>query len=382
MINNLSHLTFETGDLVISPRETVGDDIIHQLQLDLANNRPLCGTEWRAKLRKLAPGAWSVSLSYADIPVVDCIVCVDEAARRPAEMAAERLSKVNVSGLKAPWLGVALMHSSMLAFAIEQPTLYLDVLSQVGDLERCIAWALIEANNLDAERMDNDKVPPSADRGGVLREPKLRSFDGAGASRASSSGGETHEFPGPKQGVSPDGLVILPDDGAVLDIGPSGLHLTVQMAGIAKSETAALRRGRLEVAVLSSGATGFLITRFHSVDVFKKAPIVLEAPFHIGLLRPALRFLQPRGDGLVHSLVIQIQDEHGIQAGVRLVSLTTEICEAIERLVDRQAREAAQPGWTRRSYDREVEVFTRRFPDVGRAADRLFARAHASHTVH
>lgn len=174
---------------------------------------------------------------------------------------------------------------------------------------------------------------------------------------------------------------ILPHDGAVLDIGPNGLRAIVQFSQIAESEIEAIRRGTLDVGVLSSQASGILILRFEP-RMSGKSPIVLEMPFHIGLLSPDQRFLPIREDGLVHAMMITIQDERGRQHGGRLVALSSAVCDAIESLVERQAREAASPLFSREKHERSVRDYYKRFPDTLAAADRLFDRAHARQTIH
>ncbi len=176
------------------------------------------------------------------------------------------------------------------------------------------------------------------------------------------------------------GQRILPDDGATLSIGPSGLTAIVQLSDPLESEIAAIRRGAMELAVLGSGATGIVFMRFAAEG--GKPPVDFEMPFHVGLLPPEDRRLPERRGDVVHGLAIVLQDQNGHGHGVRMVGPGGGFSEAIERLVERQRVEASSPGWTRRSHDREVEDFYRRYPDLAKAADRIFARALARTTIH
>ena len=80
-------------------------------------------------------------------------------------------------------------------------------------------------------------------------------------------------------------------------------------------------------------------------------------------------------------LTIIVQDQYGRQHGGRLVGLSIPTVEAVERVVVRQAEEAARPDWTRKTHEAEVGRFCERNHDIGRAADRLFAKAWASETI-
>ncbi|WP_152047726.1 hypothetical protein [Aureimonas psammosilenae] len=159
----------------------------------------------------------------------------------------------------------------------------------------------------------------------------------------------------------------------------------VQFSDPTSVEVADLRRGKLDIGILTVGGTGILLTRFGAAMDTPRFPpqdaIVLECPFHIGLLPPDQRHLPTREGGLSLALTIIVQDQYGTQRGGRHLGLAIPTAEAIERIVARQAKEAARPGWTRASHDAEVDRFYERNPDIGRAADRLFAKAWARETV-
>lgn len=175
-------------------------------------------------------------------------------------------------------------------------------------------------------------------------------------------------------------------DGARLSIGPKGLTLFIRLSAPTEYEVADIRRGKLEVGVVSIGATGILITRFGAATDMPRVravpSLVFDAPFHIGLLPPDRRYLPEREGNLSFGLTIIILDELGRQHGGRQVGMALPLAAAIERVVERQVVEAARPGWTKRVHDAEVEQFYARYPDVGRAADNLLRRAWATDTVH
>ncbi|MGB3899771.1 MAG: hypothetical protein WA973_14600 [Mesorhizobium sp.] len=149
-------------------------------------------------------------------------------------------------------------------------------------------------------------------------------------------------------------------DGATLDIGPTGLTLIVSMSNPAKAEIRAIRRGQLDIAMMTVGSTAVLLWRFK--DKRGRPMIELESVFHIGLLPSDMRRV-PSGDaGKVHGVLILLQDERATCRGLRFVSLPVEVSNAVDAVVKMQAEEASRPGWTRRGHDAEVVAYFRDYP--------------------
>lgn len=149
-------------------------------------------------------------------------------------------------------------------------------------------------------------------------------------------------------------------DGATLDIGPSGLTLVTSMSNLTKAEIRTIRRGQLDIAMMMVGSTAVCLWRFK--DKRGGQRIELESVFHIGLLPPDRRQV-PSGDaGLVHGVLIVLQDERATCRALRFVSLPVEISNAVDAVVKMQAEEASQPGWTRRGHDAEVDAYFRDYP--------------------
>lgn len=148
-------------------------------------------------------------------------------------------------------------------------------------------------------------------------------------------------------------------DGAKLDIGPAGLSLIVSMSNPSRAETRAIRRGRLDVGMIMAGSTAVLLWRFKAEPGHQ---VELDSVFHIGLLPPDQRRV-PSGDtGRVHGVLIILQDERATCRALRFLSLPIDISDAIDAVVEMQAMQASQPGWSRRGHDAEVEAYFRDFP--------------------
>lgn len=160
-------------------------------------------------------------------------------------------------------------------------------------------------------------------------------------------------------------------DGATLGIGPDGLTMVVQLSRPRSSEIRAIRRDRLDVAIVSARYAAFLSWRFN-YSASGLSPLYFETPFHIGLLPVERRYIPQRENGLAHAVMIFLQDERGGGHGGRLILLPVPICEAIEQAVAKQVAEAASPEWSRRLHDNAIAEFYRTCPDmtdVWRSAD-------------
>jgi hypothetical protein len=153
-------------------------------------------------------------------------------------------------------------------------------------------------------------------------------------------------------------------DGAQLDIGPNGLMVVVRFCGPTRREARLLRRGALDVFLHREGGTGFLVLQWSAPGC---QPLVMEAPFHIGLLPPNRRHLPERNDEETFALTVVLVDERGRQHGARMVGLSTRTSEAIEAIVREQTAEAEQ-GWRPPRHQAEIVQFQKRYPDITTAA--------------
>jgi len=141
--DTLWHLTTTSGHGRWSPRSEVGEDIIRQL-------RPLIrdgGGELQGLTITIGgdrDGGCAFSLGWdwdPRDPDVRCVLCWDPARHDAWRRAADTTEWMSIRNFEEPphgckWLAVAL-----------QPRIMLDSFTnvwQLGDAERCVAWAIIE----------------------------------------------------------------------------------------------------------------------------------------------------------------------------------------------------------------------------------------------
>jgi hypothetical protein len=161
---------------------------------------------------------------------------------------------------------------------------------------------------------------------------------------------------------------VFQQDGAKIDIRRNNLTMIVQLSRPLESEIRAIRRDMLDVSVLPVGTSGFLLWRFLS-SAAGLPPILLETPFHLGLLPPEDRGWNTRSADDRYVVMIVIQDENGTGHGGRCVSLPANVCHEIDRLVGRQVEEASTPDWSANKHDTNVAEFYRIWPTMDRAWD-------------
>ena len=139
----MEHITLTTGAARVSPRSEVGDHVVAAVRADLAAGRRLMDTPWRVSLFPTPPGGHVYELQHGDLKIARCWLCVDprvsdamwEAALSGAVDERVRLSRPR----GAPWLAAAILPDAIEA-ALRHPAL----LMEAGDLERVIAWTLME----------------------------------------------------------------------------------------------------------------------------------------------------------------------------------------------------------------------------------------------
>src|SRR4051812_10450924 len=95
-------------------------------------------------------------------------------------------------------------------------------------------------------------------------------------------------------------------DGARIDVRRNALRVVVQLSRPLNSEIRAIRRDRMDVAVLSVGTSAFLLWRFLP-SAAGLPPILLETPFHLGLLPPEERDWRLREAGKHYVVMIVVQ---------------------------------------------------------------------------
>lgn len=147
------HYTLNTGHTRNSPRREVCDEVIQCLQPVIEQGGPVPGTAGlQLTVTKYEGGA--LFTVWQRLPIVSCAVAWTKGAEQELWPGLELIyrdiyggsSMVNAAKKPAalPWLSVILL----------PPINELDVesVSLLGDLERCIAWAMFEAKNIPRKR--------------------------------------------------------------------------------------------------------------------------------------------------------------------------------------------------------------------------------------
>jgi len=147
MIRAFEQITVTTGATRMSARSEVDNDVVRDIADELRKgDGKLWDTGWRVKLHlHPMPGAQEFVLAHHGIDIARCWLCLTrEGSGALWEMATgnlpdERVTLARPKGV--PWLAAAVLVT---------PSYLPDpfVLIECGDLERCVAWALIEEEAL------------------------------------------------------------------------------------------------------------------------------------------------------------------------------------------------------------------------------------------
>lgn len=139
---HIEHLTLTTGHTRSSPRSEVADDIVEILKPLVASGAGVLGdTGWSFGMEH-GPGSCCYVIFHGSHRIATCYLAwTPEGAAAVWPLAA---SLANETGADTPpgppahvaWLAVILMPEVM--------NVSLDVIMEAGDLERCIAWTVIE----------------------------------------------------------------------------------------------------------------------------------------------------------------------------------------------------------------------------------------------
>lgn len=140
----LEHITITTGAVRMSPRSEVGDHVVDLLRQQIASGGDLGATGWSVALLPTPTGGFVFDLSHKDIgKVARCWLCNsrETSASMWAAASSSRVdSRVRLSMPKAiPWLAASLVLATVMHIGART-----NLLVEAGDLERCVAWALLE----------------------------------------------------------------------------------------------------------------------------------------------------------------------------------------------------------------------------------------------
>lgn len=145
MRRSLEHITITTGAARLSPRAEVDPETIARIRRSLG---PSGGDLWAGwSVRRIGPapaGTWVWDLLHDGRRIVACWLCAE---RRQSEMLWDLASRVGgIPGTRlhrptgVPWLAAALVPPPAI---LSDPVVFADILHEAGDLERCVAWALL-----------------------------------------------------------------------------------------------------------------------------------------------------------------------------------------------------------------------------------------------
>jgi hypothetical protein len=128
-------VTINTGHSVDSPRSDVSGEVIALINRALVGDGTLMGG-WSVQAFP-ARGSARFRMALNDTDVSDCVVCWDESVSAAVWPDATRNMATPPARPAVPWLTAELRIPGILAATPDQ-------MMELGDAERCVAWALIE----------------------------------------------------------------------------------------------------------------------------------------------------------------------------------------------------------------------------------------------
>jgi hypothetical protein len=142
--DQLEHITIHSGASRMSARSEVRHDVVAMIREDLATKAgKICNTGWRVELLPIPEGGHVFDLRHGGVRVVRCWLCADQANSHILwEVASAGAPEIGAP-CGVPWLAAALTAKSVAAMA-QSRNKATDPLYQAGDLERCVAWTLLE----------------------------------------------------------------------------------------------------------------------------------------------------------------------------------------------------------------------------------------------
>jgi hypothetical protein len=176
-VGELEHITITSGAYRMSARSEVRQDVVAMIDEDLATRAgKICNTGWRVKLLPIPEGGHVFDLRHGGVRVVRCWLCADPGDSRAmweaASAGAPDIGINLVAPCGVPWLAAALTAKSIAAMA-QSRNKATDVLYQAGDLERCVAWVLLErgsrAPDSGSRPSDGERLTATANGNSISR---------------------------------------------------------------------------------------------------------------------------------------------------------------------------------------------------------------------
>ncbi|HCJ74673.1 hypothetical protein [Agrobacterium pusense] len=139
-MKTIAHLTLFTGHLHDSPRSEVPQHVIRFLRpYVIGAGGEIGNTGWTVRMVEgIAPGSCGFTLHHSGLWLLSCYMAWTAAADNPMWRIVEQVSKTSLPKPdQVPWLAVLFMPD---IFSFNDP----QAIMEAGDLERCIAWTVIE----------------------------------------------------------------------------------------------------------------------------------------------------------------------------------------------------------------------------------------------
>ncbi|PIO98625.1 hypothetical protein [Pleomorphomonas carboxyditropha] len=140
----LEHITILTGSSRMSRRDEVRDQTLDHVRACLAKGSDV-GAGWAVTLRPTGVDRlWVYDLLHEGHHIVRCFLCDNAGDSDGVWLLASKTGSLPGTRLHAPqqtpWLAAALASGA----PMDNPEMFADVLREVGDLERIVAWALLD----------------------------------------------------------------------------------------------------------------------------------------------------------------------------------------------------------------------------------------------
>ncbi len=139
----IEHITITTGAARMSPRTEVDTRVLLAVRRDMAAGRPLMGTPWTIAHQASPEGGRVYDLIHNGAAIVRCWLCLNRAASDAMWDAAqsgildERVRLARPRG--GIWLAAAILPGALVAMQADP-----SIIGEAGDLERVVAWAMLE----------------------------------------------------------------------------------------------------------------------------------------------------------------------------------------------------------------------------------------------
>ncbi len=145
-MKSLQHITLTTGASRMSAREEVDDEAVNTVRRAIAlADGVIPDTEWVVRLIPTPEGAYVYRLFSEGMSIVTCFLAaspdVSDDLWKTASSMPVLPGTINHQPDTTPWLAVIMAPDEAI---LANPTIFASILTEVGDLERVVAWALLE----------------------------------------------------------------------------------------------------------------------------------------------------------------------------------------------------------------------------------------------